>query len=188
VRRHAINEYKSVLDLLVKPGCPVCTFLKNEQASLLQKGSDSSGMLCNAHTWGFAAVSDARIAAPALLRFLEHGINYVGENPEECWVCARLQLVESAALSDLSSSANQSALITWLEDSGALCAPHSSKVKRHLDPQTANLINESDLRKRSDLITALKALMSQDESRASEQLGTLGRAAEYLVAQRGLPR
>jgi hypothetical protein len=187
VRRHAIIEYKSILELLVKPGCPVCTFLKNEQASLLQKGSDLFGSLCNAHAWGFAAVSDARVAAPALLGCLEQDETLGKKSRDDCGLCSRLRVIEGGAVSELSSSASRAALITWLDDDGAFCAPHSSRLRTNLDPDTASLIDKSDSRKRSELITTLKALISSAGGAAKEQAGTLGRAAEYLVSQRGLP-
>lgn len=187
MRRHTIIEYKSVLELLVKPGCPVCTFLKNEQASLLQKGLDLVGSLCNAHAWGLAAVSDARVAAPALLRCLEQSETLGEKRREDCGVCRRLRLIESGSLADLSSNASRAALMTWLDDGGAFCVPHSSKLRTNLDTDTASLIDKSDFGKRSELMATLKALISSEGGVAKEQAGTLGRAAEYLVSQRGLP-
>jgi hypothetical protein len=189
LRKHAITEYKSVLELLGKqPGCPVCAFLKNEQASLLQRGSDSSDGLCNAHAWGFAAVGDADVAAPALLRSLEQVDNPAERSFEGCWLCSQLRIVEDRAISDLSSRDGGSVLIAWLEDGGAFCAPHAAKLRRSSDPDTASLIEQSDSRKRSELITTLRALTSPERGKAPEQAGALGRAAEYLVSQRGLPR
>jgi hypothetical protein len=188
LRRHAINEHKSVLELPGRPGCPVCAFLKNEQSSILQKGSDSPGGLCNSHAWGFAAVSDAGVSAPALLRSLEERETLTERRDENCWVCGRLRLVEDGAVSDFSSSSGRAALMMWLQQGGAFCAPHAAKLQKTLGPAAASLIDEADSRKRSELITALKALMSREEGGSSEQAGTLGRAAEYLVAQRGLPR
>lgn len=189
MRKHAITEYKSVLELLGKqPGCPVCAFLKNEQASLLQRGSDSSDGLCNAHAWGFAAVGDADVAAPALLRSLEQADNPAEKSLEGCWLCCQLRMVEDRAISDLSSRDGGTVLIAWMKDGGAFCAPHAAKLRRSSDPETASLIEKSDSRKRFELIATLKRLTSHERGAATEQAGALGRAAEYLVSQRGLPR
>jgi hypothetical protein len=187
LRKHAISEYKSVLELLGKQsGCPVCAFLKNEQASLLQRGSDLSDGLCNPHAWGFAAVGDANVAAPALLHSLEQLDEPAGKRLRDCWLCRQLRMVEDHAVSDLSSIQGRAALGTFLTDGGALCAPHAAKLRNNSDPDTANLIEKSDLRKRSELIMTLKAF-ANNERGAAEQAGALGRAAEYLVSQRGLP-
>jgi hypothetical protein len=189
LRKHAITEYKSVLELLSKqPGCPVCAFLKNEQTSLLQRGSDSSDGLCNAHAWGFAAVGDADVAAPALLRSLEQADKPAERNPQGCWLCNRLRGAEDRAVSDLSSGEGRAVSTIWLKEGGAFCAPHAATLRKSSDPNTASLIDKSDLRKRSELITILKALTSHERRGATEQAGALGRAAEYLVSQRGLPR
>jgi hypothetical protein len=99
-----------------------------------------------------------------------------------------LRLAENSAVSDFSSGGGRAALMQWLQQGGAFCAPHSAKLQKTLGPDAASLIDKADSRKRSELITALKALMSREEAGSSEQAGTLGRAAEYLVAQRGLPR
>jgi hypothetical protein len=188
LRKHAITEYKSVLELLGKqPGCPVCAFLKNEQASLLQRGSDSSDGLCNAHAWGFAAVGDADVAAPALLRSLEQVDNPAERSFAGCWLCNQLRMVEDRAISDLSSGDGVAVLMAWLKDGGAFCASHAAKLQRSSELDTARLIEQSDSRKRSELITTLRALTSPEGGRAPEQAGALGRAAEYLVSQRGLP-
>ncbi len=187
MRKHAITEYESVLELLGKQsGCPVCAFLKNEQASLLQKGSDLSDGLCNAHAWGFAAVGDTDVAATALLRSLER-IDPVGRRLENCWLCIRLRVVEDRAISDLLSSKGRATLNLFLEGGGSFCAPHAAKLRKSSDPEEANLIEKSDSRKRSELIMTLKALTSHERAGAAEQAGALGRAAEYLVSQRGLP-
>lgn len=188
MRKHAITEYKSVLELLIKqPGCPVCAFLKNEQASLLQRGSDLSDGLCNAHAWGFAAVGDADVAAPALLRSLEQVDNPAKRSLEGCWLCSRLCMAEDRAVSDLSSGEGRAALNLWLKEGGAFCAPHGAKLRTSSDPDMASLIERSDSRKRSELITTLRALTSHERARAPGQAGALGRAAEYLVSQRGIP-
>lgn len=188
MRKHVITEYKSILDLLIRQGgCPVCAFLKNEQASLLQRSSDLTGPLCNAHAWGFAAVGDAGVAASALLRSLEQLGNPAQKRLGDCWLCGRLQLSEDRAVADLSSGKGRTALGVWLQDGRGLCAPHSARLRRSSSPQTARLIENSDSHKRSELITALKALTSPERKGVTEQAGALGRAAEYLVSQRGLP-
>lgn len=188
MRKHAITEYKSVLEVLGKqPGCPICAFLKNEQAGLLQRGRDSPGHLCNAHAWGFAAVGDADVAARALLGAFAQVEIPAEKTAEDCWLCSRLRQVEDGAVSDLWSQSGRPALITWLKAGGACCAPHSAKLRRSSDPDTTSLIVESDSRKRSEILTTLKALISPEGRGTTEQAGALGRASEYLVSQRSLP-
>ena len=188
MRKHAITEYKSVLELLGKqPGCPICAFLKNEQAGLLQRGRDSPGRLCNAHAWGFAAVGDADVAARALLGAFAQVETPAQKTLGDCWLCSRLRQLEDGAVSDLWSQSGRPTLVTWLKAGGACCAPHSAKLKRSSDADTASLIVESDSRKKSEILTTLKALISPEGGGATEQAGALGRASEYLVSQRGLP-
>ncbi|MGA7409664.1 MAG: hypothetical protein WBW33_04205 [Bryobacteraceae bacterium] len=72
MRAHAIRDYESVLQVLSEPGCPVCAFLRNVQAKLLQEGEiEEFVALCNSQAWALAAVRDSAAVAPifhALIR------------------------------------------------------------------------------------------------------------------------
>jgi hypothetical protein len=187
MRPQPVKDYASVLDVLVQTGCPMCTFLRNSQAALLQDGTDSGSVLCNFHGWGVAAVRDSASAAEVLLVFLDSldpASRLVGE---ECWICSRLRQEENSVLIDLTSPEHQDRIRTWLKTRGAFCAPHAAKVKRKAPLRMAALIDESNARRRRELRSVLAMLISRSNPVLSEHTGLVGQVAEYLVSQRGLP-
>lgn len=187
MRPQAVKDYSSVLDVLDYTGCPICTFLRNSQAALLQDASDPGNALCNYHGWGIAAVRDSAGAAQVFLMFLNDLDPPSPVHSSECWICSRLRQLEVSVLAELTSSENQNKIGIWLRTRGAFCAPHALKVKKKSPLRMAALVDESSARKRRELKKVLTTLMSRSNPALIEHSGLVGQVAEYLVSQRGLP-
>lgn len=83
------------------PGRPICAFLKNTQAKLLQSEVDAGPRLCNLHMWGVAAVRSTAAAAKLFISLLEEQTEYPAC---ECSFCMCLAEEEFIRLKELAGS------------------------------------------------------------------------------------
>ena len=177
--------YQSILQVLHEPGCPFCKFLKEFQAGRLQNSSDVEiRRLCNFHAWGLAAVQDAPAAAQAFIGIL----NEPGSNANEshdCDVCNEVEAEEDLRIRELATCLHRSDIADWLRTEAVLCIPHATKLRRQLPPVLASRIDAIVQNCRRHLKEELNQLRREPSSDRSGW-GALGRAAEFLVSQRGL--
>jgi hypothetical protein len=184
MRTHAVKDYDSVLQVLSEPGCPICAFLRNVQTRLLQRGEiEEFVMLCNPHAWALAAVRDSATAAPIF-----HALMRQSSQPEhrECSVCIRLDQEETLRSQELLASLGRRRVLEWVQRKGILCLPHGMKMLEDASEPGRVLINTILDSRRRELEKALGQLMIGAGHSDSEHGGVLGRAAEYLVSQRGI--
>jgi hypothetical protein len=186
VRTHRqLVVYQSILQVLHEPGCPFCRFLKEFQTSRLQNRSEvETHRLCNFHAWGLAAVQDAPIAAQAFIGILnEPQANANGA--QSCNVCDEVSVEEDLRMRELATCLHRPDVADWLRTEATLCIPHATKLRRQLPPVLASRLDAMVQNYRQQLKQELDQLRdepSQDRS----GWGALGRAAEFLVSQRGL--
>lgn len=186
MRTHEIKAYDSVLEALSEPGCPICAFLKNVQTKLLQEASVGEFLqLCNVHAWAIAAVRETNSAAEIFLSLLEDRSQ---RGNRECSICLRLEEEEGLRTRELLASFHRRSVADWVKKHGVLCLPHGSRLKAEAPVLARGLIDLVLERRLLELRTALTLLTGEGAQGGSGQSGLLGRAAEYLVAQRGLSR
>lgn len=184
MRAHEVKEYDSVLQALSEPGCPICAFLKNAQTKFLQEESTNEiRQLCNAHAWGVAAVRQTETAAKIFLSLLEARSD---DGTRECSICLHLEQEEILRIQELISTLPRRPVVDWMKKHGVLCLPHGSRLREEAPVSAHALIDLVLERRISELRTALTHLISEAAHGSAGQSGALGRAAEYLVAQRGL--
>jgi hypothetical protein len=185
MRAREIKNYESVLQLLGEPGCPICAFLKNTQANLLQSETDAElPKLCNAHMSGIAAVRPTAAAAKLFISLLEQQAEYP---TDQCSFCMRLAEEEFIRLKELAGSFHMRSVMAWFKHHGVLCLPHGLKLREEAPPLIRPMIQLVLTRRSSELRMALAQLMTEAARGNTSQSGVLGKAVEYLVAQRGLP-
>jgi hypothetical protein len=73
----------------------------------------------------------------------------------------------------------------WLKTEAVLCIPHATKLRRQVPPVLASRIDTIVQNCRRQLKEELDQLRNEPSSDRSGW-GALGRAAEFLVSQRGL--
>ena len=184
MRAHAVKDYDSVLQALSEPGCPLCVFLKNVQSKLLQEGAvEEFMMLCNAHAWALAAVRHSATAAQIFRSLLERTSR---REHRECSVCLRLDQEETLRVQELLASLGRRRVLEWIERKGVLCLPHGLRMREDASESARALIDRILERRRQELQEALGESMLEAGQRDTEHGGLLGRAAEYLVSQRGI--
>ena len=183
MRAHAVRGYESIVQVLGEPGCPICAFLKNVQSKLVQEPRlDETVALCNYHAWAIAAVGERAQAAKIFLSLIEN--NCRGEH-RECSVCIRLEQEETLRTQELLASLDQHHVLEWIEKRGVLCIPHAFRMLDDASEARRVLIDRVLDRSRHSLARLLRECIAEPK-RDSEHAGVLGKAAEYLVSQRGV--
>jgi hypothetical protein len=177
--------YQSILEVLQESGCPFCRFLKEFQAARLQNHpKDGIHRLCNFHTWGLAAVQDAPAAAEVFIKLVDEPALLSRAN-SGCDICREVLAEEDLRIRELVSRLSRSDVSQWLSGSAVLCIPHGERLRQHVPPLLAARIDTIIEDYRQQLAKELEHLRNEPEhDRAG--WGALGRAAEFLVSQRGL--
>lgn len=177
--------YQSILQVLHEPGCPLCRFLKEFQAGRLQNRSETeTRRLCNFHAWGLAAVQNAPIAAQAFIGVLNEPESNSNGN-DTCDVCNEVSSEEELRIREFVSCLHRADIADWLKTDGVLCMPHAIKLRQKVSPILASRIDAVVQNYRQQLIEELRNLRGESGPDRSGW-GALGRAAEFLVSQRGL--
>ena len=177
--------YESILQVLREPGCPICRFLKEYQAVRLQKRSESeTHRLCNFHAWGLAAVQDAPAAAQAFIGILSQPeLNANGA--QACDVCSEVAAEEDLRLRELAACLHRPSVADWLRQEAVLCIPHAARLRPRVPLALASRIDALVQNYRRQLKGELDRLRHEPGMDRSGW-GALGRAAEFLVSQRGV--
>jgi len=177
--------YQSILDVLQDPGCPFCRFLKEYQAARLQHHSEHDiHHLCNFHTWGLAAVQNALTAADVFIHLVDDPA-LIASDAAACDICKEVTAEEERRIREFVSCINRTDVSDWLRVAPVLCIPHGIKLRRQVQPVVAAHIDTIIENCRRRLTQELETLRDTPEA---DRLGwgSLGRAAEFLVSQRGL--
>jgi hypothetical protein len=177
--------YESILDVLQESGCPFCRFLKEYQAARLQSHSEHElHRLCNFHTWGLAAVQNALTAAQVFINLVEESTPISSEG-SACDICRVILAEEDRRVREFVSCVYRADVTDWLRTDPVLCIPHGIKLRRQVQPVVAARIDAIIEKCRERLIQELQSLRGMPEAERPGW-GALGRAAEFLVSQRGL--
>ncbi|MGC1220660.1 MAG: hypothetical protein WA899_13305 [Candidatus Sulfotelmatobacter sp.] len=107
-------------------------------------------------------------------------------NSEECTLCHRVLEEEVTRLRDLAQKFQGTMFAQWMKGQGTLCLEHGRKVKEFVPLRLRTLIDEIVERNRAELQQELESFLEQLKHGIHEGGGLLGRAAEFLVGQRGL--
>jgi len=177
--------YQSILEVLQESGCPFCRFLKDYQAARLQHHSEHDiHHLCNFHTWGLAAVQNALTAAEVFIHLVDD-LAKISSDAAACDICKEVSAEEDRRIREFVSCIHRTDVSDWLRTSAVFCIPHGRKLRRQVQPVVAARIDTIIENCRRQLTEELQSLRDKPES-DRPGWGSLGRAAEFLVSQRGL--
>jgi hypothetical protein len=177
--------YESILDALQEPGCPFCRFLKEYQAARLQNRPEKdTHRLCNFHTWGLAVVQNALTAAQVFIKLVDEPVP-VSTEVTVCDICNEITAEEDRRIREFVSCIHRTDVSGWLRSNAMFCIPHGIKLRRQLQPMVAARFDAIIENCRQQLIQELQSLRDKPETERPGW-GSLGRAAEFLVSQRGL--
>ena len=184
MREKQLVLYQSILEVLNESGCPFCRFLKEFQAARLQLHSDQNiHHLCNFHTWGLAAVQNALTSAQVFIRLVDEPTPILNE--DGCDICKEISAEEDRRIREFVGCIHRRDVAGWLRGAPVLCIPHGTKLRQQVQPVDAAHIDAIIENCRRQLTQELQNLRDTPEADRTGW-GSLGRAAEFLVSQRGL--
>jgi len=182
----ALAQEINVGQALVRGACPICCVLKEFQSALAEKVQVHADLhLCNFHTWLLARSAPAKGAAAVYLNLLEDS-PAVTPRASECNFCERILEEEKLQLRDLVKQMQRDMFVQWMKSQGSLCLNHSRKLHDHAPLKMRRLIDEIVERTRAELKQELGDFLEHTKQGDHAGGGILGRAAEFLVSQRGL--
>jgi hypothetical protein len=193
MKAESLTPGANLSQALTKGVCPICGILKDFQWTLVETTRPQSDLrVCNFHGWSLAR-SRAKISrstpgesvTTVFLEMLKPPL--VGKvNSEECTLCHRVLEEEATRLRELAQKLQATMFAKWMKSQGTLCLEHSRKVKEFVPLRLRTLVDEIVERNRAELQLELESFLEQLKHGIHEGGGLLGRAAEFLVGQRGL--
>jgi hypothetical protein len=183
-----ISEGLQISEISKRRRCSVCAALKIFQDGLL--GSPrilDFAHLCHQHTWALAQSGPGRLAAESFLRALR----VVKASPQlgrasDCNLCKCIREEESARVDVLADELTRPAVLERMRKQGTICARHahalSERVPAHLRMDVAAILERTTL----EITNELEMFLDHAKTGIHRGGGVLGRAAEFLVAQRGI--
>jgi tRNA/tmRNA/rRNA uracil-C5-methylase (TrmA/RlmC/RlmD family) len=193
MKAEALTPGANVSQALTKGACPICGILKDFQWTLVETTRPQSDLrVCNFHGWALAR-SRAKLSrstpgesvTTVFLEMLKPPL--VGKvNSGECTLCHRVVEEEINRLRELAQKLQGTMFAQWMKSQGTLCLEHSRKVKEFVPLRLRTLVDEIVERNRAELQQELESFLEQLKHGIHEGGGLLGRAAEFLVGQRGL--
>lgn len=167
--------------------CPICTSLRRRQTQMVQEVELSgANHLCNFHAWALARAAPAAIAARILLDTLRVRA-HAASPTSRCDFCDRLSAEETGKVKELSEKMAMPEFLDWMRRHGTLCLRHSGQISKLLSSEGRKAVAELLMRTLEELQGDLEDYAQQAQSGAHDGGGVLGRAAEFLVCQRGIP-
>lgn len=193
MKAEASTQGASVSQAFAKGTCPICGILKDFQWTLTEIARPQSHLrLCNFHGWALARSrgklsrsTPGESVTNVFLEMLKPPL--VGKvNSEECPLCHRVLEEEVTRLRELAQKLQGAIFKQWMKSQGTLCLEHGRKLKEFVPLRSRTLVDEIIERNRAELEQELEAFLEQLKHGIHEGGGLLGRAAEFLVGQRGL--
>lgn len=178
---------------LTKGACPICALLKDFQWTLADVVCPQTDLrLCNFHGWALArsrgSLSRSTPGESVTTVFLEmlKGPLVGKVDSHECVLCRRVLDEEGVHLRELAGKFQSPMFAQWMKSQGTLCLDHGRKLKEFLPLRLSGIVEVMQERNRKELQEELEAFQEQLRHGIHAGGGLLGRAAEFLVGQRGL--
>jgi hypothetical protein len=177
-----------ISNIVAKGTCPICAALKEFQNDFAKNlRARECARFCNLHAWVIANSAPAESVA---MIFLESMRNPHWEpsspNTSECDFCKRMEIEKQARIKEIIEELGRPGLRSWLHEHGMLCFRHGSELIRSLPEALQKTVKETMSRKARELEQELQEFLQHAKAGDHTGAGVLGRAAEYLVAQRGI--
>jgi hypothetical protein len=173
---------------LATGGCPICAALKEFQSYFSKHlRAYECGRFCNLHAWVVANSSPAESVAAMFLESMRNPRwRPSSPNPSDCDFCKRMEIEKQIRFTEIIEEFDESKLREWLGEHGMLCFRHGRELIQKLPEPLDQAVEENMSQKAGELEQQLRVFLQQAKKGDHAGGGILGRAAEYLVAQRGI--
>lgn len=178
----------SIASIATRNSCPVCLALREFQANLLKRlHPQECRRFCNTHGWIVANSAPAESAIAIFLRAIgDSEWRSALPVPEQCDLCKKIEREKEFRLGEMAAEFHKPTRRSWLHDYGTLCSRHAREVMAKLPEALQKSIEELVARNRQEIVGILEEYLGRVRNRSHEGGGVLGRAAEFLVAYRGI--
>jgi hypothetical protein len=182
-------ERLPISSLAVKGSCPVCCAVKHFHESLPGRlRTETQPQLCNFHAWLLAKSAQAEVAASLFLNALRTKERIaIPASPSHCTGCAKIHGEEVERLKEITRELEQNSLTgMWLKEHARFCVRHMLALKKQVPASLRKALDEMSSRGAAELELELREFLQQARQGDHSGGGVLGRAAEFLVGQRGI--
>lgn len=185
----SITSGNTVLNALAKGVCPICSLVRAFQNELIEHlHPDDAANVCNYHAWAIAASAPAHSVAEVFLAMLRGVGREESSKGHSCDVCSTIREHEVTRLRELATEMRRTRFAQWLEQHGTLCHFHGASLQDMVSEEHARIVAKVMRNNQQQLEELLESFAAKARNGEHAGGGVLGRAAEFLVAQRGLTR
>jgi hypothetical protein len=189
MRAQAAFQRLPISSLAVKGSCPVCCAVKHFHESLPGRlRTEPHPQLCNFHAWLLAKSAQAEVAASLFLNALKAKETIASStSPSSCAGCGKIHEEEAERLREVTRELERNSPTgVWLKDHARVCLRHIIALKRQAPVSLGKSLDEMCTRGAANLELELREFLQQARQGDHSGGGVLGRAAEFLVGQRGI--
>jgi hypothetical protein len=184
-----ITSGSTVLNALAKGVCPICSLVRAFQNELIEHlHPDDVANVCNYHAWAIAASAPAHSVAEIFLAMLKGVGREESRKGPGCGLCSAIREHEVTRLRELATEMRRTRFAQWLEQHGTLCHFHGASLQDMVSEEHARIVAKVMRNNQQQLEELLESFAAKARNGEHAGGGVLGRAAEFLVAQRGLTR
>jgi hypothetical protein len=188
MKREADAARTPITAIVARSSCSICVALREFQNDLVKHlSSNDCVFFCNTHAWVVANSAPAESVATIFLKAIANPEwRPAASVPNECDVCRKMYEEKELRLDEISEQLRDPKLRSWLHDFGTLCSRHGREVMAKLPQDLQGSIRELITRNSGEIVEMLGDFLQQVKKGSHAGGGVLGRAAEFLVAQRGI--
>lgn len=189
MRAQTALERLPISSLAVRRSCPVCCSVKHFHESLpVRLRTEAEPQLCNFHAWLLAKSAQAEIAASLFISALRTKNNIATSGSRStCSGCGRIHEEEGERLIEVAGELERNSRSgIWLKEHARFCLRHMQELKKQMRANWRQTLDEMSSRGAAELEIELREFLQQARQRDHSGGGVLGRAAEFLVGQRGI--
>jgi len=135
-----------------------------------------------------AKSAQAEVAASLFLNALRTKERIaIPASPSRCTGCAKIHGEEVERLKEVTRELEQNSLTgMWLKEHARFCVRHMLELKNQVSASLRKALDEMSDRGAAELQLELREFLQQARQGDHSGGGVLGRAAEFLVGQRGI--
>jgi len=188
MRRPASAAKTPITNIATRTSCAVCTALKEFQNRMLKRLTPTEcRQFCNGHGWMVANSTPAESAAAIFLTALADA-DWKPAAPvgERCDICQKMGEEKEKRLCEVAEQLRDLKVHSWFHDNGMLCSRHGREVMAKLPEEVRENVQELLARNEEEVIELLEDYLGHAKSGSHAGGGVLGRAAEFLLSQRGI--
>lgn len=188
MKRQSHIEKLPITTIVARSSCPICTALREFQNVLIRRlAPDDCRRFCNTHAWLAANGAPAEAIAMIFLKAIANSEwKPASPMPEECDLCNKMHEEKERRLEQIAARLREPRSRSWLHDYGMLCSRHGREIAARLPQDAQEGVRKLLARNTDEIVEILEDFLDQVRKGSHAGGGVLGRAAEFLVAQRGI--